>query len=1176
MAKEYKGRHFRALKREDLQASTPLRCDLFLFLPLNNRMFRLRSREQEVDSETLQGYLRAGENLFILDPERHQGSYDFESDEAPWNPRLPEDLMARFRSSGKPVEAAEATDPVQAGKEAAKLLEEPQQEALPAEDPVFEGVENKLDLSGSLIRKAGSTASEEAVATVLASDTPEAAERDAPLSPNAETDQSSDEHSASVRIKPLPEEKVSGKKIDTSELPLEEETAIGTGEAIPEDAVRVSDSSEKEKVISFSADSNSEESVAVSAAASTEPEQRFGADPKAEDGEELEIDRRAEEGAKDFSADAESPHEQKIRAEEALKEEGICFSSELGSEEETRKISGEVAAMEDAMAVATAAGKEFVDELRRIEAGEADGDSEWVLASEGGSGEVSPENAAAGRFSRAISKQLGKLRSELNQSIQHIPDGMSREEVQERRQALKKEIDRLEGVSLLLEALDDEDLEVSHLPDELKDLDKHGLLGHLENAMAGLKGGKLLSEKDHKLLSRKVNKAKEEELSGYGEEISNLKDRFAAPLLRARDQNVPLEAAEREKLNLSLAKEVETAQTGMRIAKALTGLRGSLSELLEAKPKSAKERQANEAKASELMQSIRKLENLATSVEAGEEVNPAELAPFRRPVGLGFSVKEGESPGESLERISASLDQLRKEVISSKSEAAAAEKRLMGKVFEEARESEERDKQGEVLELVSQMREGLRREQEKLLEVLKRAPAGEDHDAEARALETYKTVCKMQEVLREADSGMEVADLKARWGMLAELPPPRKRETRPADAEALKENRRQAENLARESKRVSIAIAGSDFDSLKRLSVDTSAIDQSKKSLSRQLQAYTETGKDPDPKDVWGLNREVTRSVREATVRIGLATEIGNLGLELERLRRLEPTNEEDRKQIEAEIRRIEGEMLGLHRMSEALVKGEPVDPSALARFEKEVPPLFIFTKDKPVQEEVQRISAALEDVKEELLSVQAGAMGVLADILFKAEDIGTELEKSLIRDHEAEERAAEAAFRTMVEDSEQKKLQLGVLAATFFRAFGYNRTELEQDLLLACCLWDEPESSIADFFSDRVAAFHQAARGAMVFPEMLLRDTGQAARLAREYIRVAQVTSGKYSLDPNAFSKFCVKLRTEMEFEADGELLERAEQFARRGFLIGEREELVEAAKRATRQFTRWKSKAG
>ena len=96
MKKEMNGKHFLPVTKDEIVALAPLRCNLYIFLPLNNRMFKIRNQHQTLSTNELELFVSKGHlTFYVLDPVENVGSYLPQAElPGPPNPVLPIDILA--------------------------------------------------------------------------------------------------------------------------------------------------------------------------------------------------------------------------------------------------------------------------------------------------------------------------------------------------------------------------------------------------------------------------------------------------------------------------------------------------------------------------------------------------------------------------------------------------------------------------------------------------------------------------------------------------------------------------------------------------------------------------------------------------------------------------------------------------------------------------------------------------------------------------------------------------------------------------------------------------------------------------------------------------------------------------------------------------------------------------
>jgi hypothetical protein len=1099
MKREFKGRSFTSVPIKEVPTGRALPYDLYIYLALNARMIKLRARGQEIEPALISAYFERGHESFYF-VEGIATASDAERSDSTVVPAL----------AVTSVESEPNSPP--SSSEAIAI-------ASPASEAVVTEAVGEVDSDFSAGEK-----------------NPETAEMR-----NVEAAHSE------------------------SELHLE----VNTVENIPE---------------SILADKGKESDFAL---------EKTGK-------EELSFNSDAEEPEEEQSFDSE-----KAEAEAQALVRGLAEKSNSSSQ----KFKTDINSIEQELSTFSADNEKFVEEVRTIEAGEEEeADGKWNLTLSDDSPKLrglSKEDKAAAKLAFALGKKLGKLRSELNDNNRASPQNAEELAQQEaRREELSTQIKTLEASSAILESLDDKAIQAENLPDELAGKEKLELLTHLEKIVKEITGSDLLNEKDSRAIAKKIKKVKAEDFDVHGENVDQLQNSLARRRQRMIETSLEMEAAEKKVLNDEVAKEVKAAKVAMLAAREMRARREELSELLNKTPQSKKETIANEEKARELQEKIIALENIAAAAEAGEIIPDSELKGFALEHDPEFELKAGEGEAEGLARIQGKLQELKSEVVDAKQNAAEAQRELMAKIngegpatnlFGSRLDQPKRQRleklsraKSELAQVGNELEAGVDLEEQSLQAVYENAEAAASEaealekidtalavkraslksmlqlaprtaagraEVEAKALAALAEIHELEKLQDEIERGIAVpaeslapyvaaldkAQFTKKAGETPQSTLQRLGKILGSAAEQLDATDSDSSGAERELR---MEVISGDITALKIKTINTKPLLIEEKRLSRHLKEFLETGKTGDPQEIWEIKKSVEAQSRMAQAEINIAKKITEMSATIKSLALEKGGSLEEVAERRVKMANLQDEVLELKKLGESIETGGEFDLKRISPFIEEVPETLVLNGDKPNAENMKQVVKGLAILREEVLTFKSEALKAIDDCM-TIKHLGS----------------AEAADENMVRlasGEDGRIVQSGVYAATFFRSFGYNDPELEFDLMLAVLLAEIPKEKVAQAFPGRVAALHgfDEADGG----EMLLRDFGQALRLARSYLKATGNTS-KLAIDQKIFHELCADQNAAT---LDKELLERARQGAQVEMLAAERVRLADMAEAA------------
>lgn len=720
MKREYKGRSFTPVGARAVPIG-PLPYDLYIYLPLNARMLKIRAKGQEAEIAVLLSYQRRGhDNFYFVEGEGNSAVPEqsaagaagaAESPAAavaggPLGSILPSshsatsaegalleksgseagELGAAGEKSAKEFELGEIQKRAAAGSEKGeKTTEEASMLPAAANEPGAESgaaIESSVALESS--PSAESISPAEALApsesgmdgsvTAGAESAPEASGAEAAAG-SEETKESSAESGSAAAAEAAP----------AAELKLEEwdPSALGMGgSAAASDSVSAANAADPALNLALGAAEDEARKISA-AAAEKEAAEKISADAgEAEAESGFAADGGIAEAEQEFAGDeAGVEAEQSFNPDQAEAEIMAMVKAQSEPEDDSsRKVAAEIDEIQEDLRSFAADQEEFVEDVQRIESGEEKAlAGDWALAEDSPQLKgLSKEEKAGAKLAFALGKKLGQLRGELN-AASRTPTKSPEEEAElaSRKEALGQQIKKLEATSMILESLDDKDIEVQS--PELAGKGKVELLGQLEAALGEIEGSALLNEDDARAISKKIKRVKAEDFGVHGEKVDELRETLAQRRAKA-DLGAPIEKVARKAINKMVAREVRAAKVGAVAARELAKQRQELSELLNQPASSPEESAELETRARKLQERIAGLESLSVAVEAGEEVPDAVLQAFALEEDPGFELEEGENEAEGLLRIENKLKALKAEVVEAKLGAADAQRELITRI----------------------------------------------------------------------------------------------------------------------------------------------------------------------------------------------------------------------------------------------------------------------------------------------------------------------------------------------------------------------------------------------------------------------------------------------------------------------------------------------------------------
>ncbi len=1066
MQKEYKGLQFLAVSPNNVIALTRLRCSVFIYLSLNKRMLKIRDRDQNLDRFTIDHLVRNGHaHFFILEPKSNPGSYDMSPQtNGPLNPVV-EGIVLDLPEGGKKPDFTQEELEAQVRQE--ECLENAEKRLRPGWDTGEAGAqvgnsEPEIDDAEKVV----SSAEQADAGQILGKDLREA-EAEQTFSPDKKQAESEQAFGADKRLKEDEQgvqsevgEKGTQSSFGTGQASILGDDKFGSesisdlekknfsAEGQDKSGVRTFTAEEKkeksaESVVTFKAEEKNAERPAGQVAA-----EQTGSGSSKEKKHEQDPGKVTTFKADENNAEEATNRVVTFKAEEKKESKAakvITFKNEKKAdaarawvnhleEKPVAKIAAAVETIEEELAACSPEQKKFVEELREVEAGTAS---------------AAAEDPAA-KVSHALHEHLDKLRGELAHSATIKAVGIEqKQDFAVRRQDLKEQIARVEATAELVESLDEHFLGVADLPEGVSTRSALATVQQLEQSLERMKGAVLLSESEHAIVQNKVDsiKAKHPELAAT--QAVRLSDTLLEKAAALKENSVP-------PVDLSLLKEafqieVTKATVSSNVAANLTDRRNDLIELLDQIAGDDETEQEKLLEAAKIQGDIRRLEKLVISVDSEKGADPKEIAPFLG--GAAIELKDSSPAG--LQKMAESLEQLRSNCVSQKVAALEAEAELKSRILgkpvlpdhlahvasmtainriqdqisekrqELAAQGKANDpvaveamqsaivKEMQTVQTVVQLEGKLAEAQIALTQLLDKEKAGilDAKEVETQALLFQRDIRDI-ESLREAVQTDQAVD-SARLAVFVTSPRPGP-DVKPGAAgwnqllaatqKVKNETSRVTLQAAKVESALEKAMANTLCVELKKSAVSSKNLEHAKKAVSRHLKAFFEKGRDPSEKDVWEISQLVKKEAEKAHTEMGIARAITKLSKEHKQL-----TSGggavialEEAKMRSGEIHR---EIKKLEVLARSVSRGDPVSKTALKPFIELIPDVFVFTRDKPFEEESVRILGELEAVQERLIKEKVEAIEAAAPV--KAEEKArVEAEREHVRIFKGEQAA--------------------------------------------------------------------------------------------------------------------------------------------------------------------------
>ncbi len=1162
---EYKGRKFLEILPGEIKPMAKLRCDLFLYLPVNNRMLKLRDRNFEIDQVSLDYYFEQKKyKCFILDPAEHQDVYDFNgADLANLNPSLPQEIIEKFN--------------------------------IPK---VFVGGDSpsKATLEGG---------------------------------PEAEQRTSADESDLAI-----------AQRVNTGQdSENAEEQSFSSELSEGEIATKVKGGSDEED--------DSEQAFAADASENDQLQKVKGLKEDEDDFEQSfspEELAKLEEERKIKAAEIEAELERQFSASDEEEESQTKIWGESAPEESTR-IGADIQSIEEKLSIIKPDSGAFTEELKRIAAGEEEEDNDlWrsnLSEAKAREFQATKEDKATAKLSKDITEHLGKLRGEFARAQRAIATSPEdKERIAATKKDLREQIQRIEGVSVILESLDTEKPDKDDLPEHLQSKDRAELLELLESELGEMKDSVLLGEEDYALVKKKIWKIKAKEFAYSAEGLSQLRKEMSDRLETLKESGTSMEANEVKELNGNIEREVKKAKLSKNISSRINDLRLEFANLLDEVVTGDEKKKANEARSAELRKDISKLDQLTASVELGEEIPEKDIADYNEGIEPEFFVQEGENGLASMDVSLGCLMNLENELIKMKMASGQMEKKLTAKIFGDEKEKiEDEAKEATSAELNSLLAEesaasGL----DSLLDRVEEAKGNFDKyqpddlerldksiSSEVRRASVISNIERavaekqlhLQNGLKELahlgedpselekteekelklqDEIKHLLDLRDQAELdfnqedpeLAPFMPEQveevffvgakkfsdgKKKTKETVDPIKKESTKAKTLLDKNSETLENEISSVGTLPIRKNSIEARSLGRVQKKLSRFMKEYLETGKEIDPKAIWELNNLLDKEVRSAKAEMKITQQMVDLAAELNAVKAIVPNTPEEKAESDTKVKNLNVKMGELESQRRILEKGGELSAETFDALAVSVPNEFLIQSDIPTAEMIKSISGSIDGLKDELITIKRDSLELVDDVGVRIKSGEIPLpDDTLIKDHNAEERAVETKFRNLISGADGKNLQAGVYAATIFRFFGYDNKEIEEDLILATFMRGYNKLQLTDEFSDLVKKIWNAAQPKATSDEMVLRDLGQAVKMASGYLASPKVITGRLSIDPKVFDEFCDSLLGDDRENLDFELVERARSRAQSGLARAERDQLVDIARQVNKKIEMWK----
>lgn len=340
-----------------------------------------------------------------------------------------------------------------------------------------------------------------------------------------------------------------------------------------------------------------------------EAEQRFSSSP-AEEEELIRVRGQKEEkdlSEKRFQAQMQQQQKQMLRLSKDIEEieETIISGSDEGKDfvEEERRFKQDI---EQAKTI-DAKTKRFSDEVQEEQ-------------------KLDESERATAKLSMKITNRLRLLRGELSRSVEVEKSGKTKpEDVKQMRAEIQEKIKVHERDLMVIETLDDEEFDKTMLPEELQALDRAGLVEVLSEDVRLIKGSLLLEENEGVKILGKLAGIKAKQFGVFGEKLAGLRDqilKIKGGEFGTDPEQVRVVAGKLEK---EMNEKIFSTRVANQIAKDNTALRTELKNLMGKKPKDSQERIQIENRAQEILGEISKREIIINQLDAESEVSEKEL-----------------------------------------------------------------------------------------------------------------------------------------------------------------------------------------------------------------------------------------------------------------------------------------------------------------------------------------------------------------------------------------------------------------------------------------------------------------------------------------------------------------------------------------------------------------------
>lgn len=284
-----------------------------------------------------------------------------------------------------------------------------------------------------------------------------------------------------------------------------------------------------------------------------------------------------------------------------------------------------------------------------------------------------------------------------------------------------------------------------------------------------------------------------------------------------------------------------------------------------------------------------------------------------------------------------------------------------------------------------------------------------------------------------------------------------------------------------------------------------------------------------------------------ARIMINIHNSVKNNAQELASLLRISPASEEEAKDIEEKAIALERKMFEEKELIKDINAEKEIESERLAPYREPVDPIYLIDPDKPVMEELQRVSVKLKELQDEAKKV-------------KGEVKESDQKLNMALDGNFTEAEQEITIRGATHIQEATYANAMAIAA------GYDNSDFHRDIAVANKVINDPKIISTMKIPYTPAKIYQCAFDYQKGESMAVRDAAQFIQLAKKYMQLPCNTTGRFAIHTSEFYEMCDQLREgektdrEMEFE----LIERIKQTFANGLPCPVRQYSYETAQRA------------